>query len=57
MNKRVSMLYTDGWILKLHLVEEHILFPGIKMKSENKDQRFINIVGSFPFLETKLLCS
>ena len=26
MNKRVSLLYTEGWILNLRVVEERILF-------------------------------
>jgi len=26
MNKRVSVLYTDGWILNFLVVEEHVLF-------------------------------
>lgn len=40
MNKRVSVLYTDGWILNLRLVEEHILLPGIEMNTETERSTF-----------------
>jgi len=40
MNKRVSVLYTDGWILNLRVVEEHISFPGIEMNSATERSTF-----------------
>jgi len=41
MNKRVSVLYTDGWILNLRVVEEHISFPGIEMNSATERSTFL----------------